>query len=118
MKNKIKAFRKDILAAYYISRHRRTPLAAKIIAAIAVSYFLSPVDLIPDYVPILGHLDDIIILPLGIRLIFRLTPPEIIAESREKSEKLILKSKNYFAACVIIFIWILPILTLYFYFAK
>lgn len=65
-------------------RHQDTPLAAKLMAGLVVAYALSPIDLIPDFIPVLGLLDDVIIIPLGILLVRRLVPPAVMAECREQ----------------------------------
>lgn len=71
-----------------------------------VAYALSPVDLIPDFVPILGHLDDLVLIPLGIALVLRLIPEEILREAKEKAEKLSSLPKNRLAAAVILALWL------------
>jgi len=75
--------KRDVHALYLASRDRRVPWYAKALAVAVAGYALSPIDLIPDFIPVLGYLDDIIIVPLGIMLVVRLIPPEIMAEHRE-----------------------------------
>jgi len=75
--------KRDVHALYLASQDARVPLYAKILAVAVAGYALSPIDLIPDFIPIFGYLDDIIIVPLGILLVVRLIPPEIMAEHRE-----------------------------------
>ena len=77
-----KALKRDIAALALAVRDPRTPLAARIVAAVVVAYALSPIDLIPDFIPVLGYLDDIILVPLGLALVLRLIPPALIAEFR------------------------------------
>ena len=77
-----KALKRDIAALVLAVRDPRTPLAARIVAAVVVAYALSPIDLIPDFIPVLGYLDDIILVPLGLALVLRLIPPALIAEFR------------------------------------
>jgi uncharacterized membrane protein YkvA (DUF1232 family) len=71
-----------VLAIYFAARDPRTPWYAKALALCVAGYALSPIDLIPDFVPVLGYLDDLVIVPLGILTVLRLIPPEIMAASR------------------------------------
>lgn len=77
IKHKAQQLKKQTITLYFSSRDARLPLHIKIIAVFIVAYALSPIDLIPDFIPIIGLLDDIIIIPLGLALIIKLTPPEI-----------------------------------------
>jgi len=90
-------------------------LFAKIVVAITVAYALSPIDLIPDFIPILGSLDDLILLPLGITLAIKLIPPDIWNECKTKAHQLTLKSlpRSKYAAILIIFIWIMLAILVY-----
>jgi len=74
--------KQDVIALWIAGRDPRTPLAAKILAGAVAAYALSPIDLIPDFIPVLGYLDDIIIVPLGILLVVKLVPVELMAEFR------------------------------------
>ena len=78
----------------------------KVIAILVAAYALSPIDLIPDFIPILGLLDDIIIVPIGLALVVRLTPPEIMDAAKLKAQQSIEKPISYSAAIVVVFIWI------------
>lgn len=75
-----RGIKRDVVALWIAARDPRTPLAAKIAAGAVAAYALSPIDLIPDFVPILGYLDDLLIVPLGIMLAVRLVPPPLMAE--------------------------------------
>ena len=77
---------RDVLALWLAARDRRTPWAAKAVAAGVVAYALSPIDLIPDFIPVLGLLDDAVLLPLGILLAVRLIPGALMAEFRAAAE--------------------------------
>lgn len=85
------------------------PTNAKLVAICVVAYAFSPIDLIPDFIPVLGYLDDLIIVPLGISPALKLIPPYIIEENREKAEEIRKngKPKNWFVAILFILIWIL-----------
>jgi uncharacterized membrane protein YkvA (DUF1232 family) len=77
-----KALKRDVVALWIAARDRRTPWLAKILAAAVAAYALSPIDLIPDFVPVLGYLDDLLIVPLGVLLAIRLIPGPLMAEFR------------------------------------
>ena len=74
------------MALWLAARDARTPLAAKVVAGLVAAYALSPVDLIPDFIPVLGYLDDLLIVPAGIWLALRLIPPSLMAELRAAAE--------------------------------
>jgi uncharacterized membrane protein YkvA (DUF1232 family) len=76
------SLKRDVHAIYLASRDPRVPWYAKVVAGCVAVYALSPIDLIPDFIPVLGYLDDVIIVPLGILLVLNLVPPEIMAEHR------------------------------------
>lgn len=100
--------KRDVLALYLA--YRRTDVAwyAKLVALLVAGYALSPIDLIPDFIPVLGYLDDVILLPLGILLAVRLIPPEIMEECRAEAEERFAEGKpvNRLAAAVIIVLWL------------
>jgi uncharacterized membrane protein YkvA (DUF1232 family) len=97
----------EVRALYLAYRDPRVPWYAKVVAACVVGYALSPIDLIPDPIPVLGYLDDLVIVPLGVLLARRLIPEAVLAECREKARELQGKPTNWWAAGVIIAIWIL-----------
>lgn len=101
--------KKDIPAVFLALKHRRTPLPAKIIAALAVGYALSPIDLIPDFIPVLGFLDDIILLPALAALAIRLIPEDVMEKCRIKAEGMWSsgKPKKWYYALPTVFIWLL-----------
>ncbi|MBX9576436.1 MAG: DUF1232 domain-containing protein [Caulobacteraceae bacterium] len=77
--------KRDVLALWLASRSPRTPLAAKLIAGAVAAYALSPIDLIPDFIPVLGYLDDLVIVPLGVALAVRMIPATLMAEFRTQA---------------------------------
>jgi uncharacterized membrane protein YkvA (DUF1232 family) len=98
-------------ALYLAARDPRVPWTAKFVAAAVAAYAFSPIDLIPDFVPVLGFLDDLIILPLGIALALRLVPAEILAECRGRAAARVDRPVSRVAAAAIIATWIaVPIL--------
>ena len=81
----VSVLKEDTYALYLASRDRRVPWAAKIVLIVVVAYALSPIDLIPDFIPVLGYLDDMILLPLGIALAIRLIPDEVWEECKAEA---------------------------------
>jgi uncharacterized membrane protein YkvA (DUF1232 family) len=100
-----RALRRDVVAVWIAARDPRVPWYAKALALAVAAYALSPIDLIPDFIPVLGYLDDLIIVPLGLLLVVRLIPAELMAEFRaEAARREVPRSKA--AALVIAAIWI------------
>ena len=96
----------DTMVLYFAVRDPRTPLAAKLVAMAVVAYALSPIDLIPDFIPVLGLLDDLILLPLGIALALRLIPAPVLADARARSAAVMQRPRNLLAAAAIILLWL------------
>ena len=88
-KERVRALKKETFALYLACRHPRVPWYAKALALIVVGYALSPIDLIPDFIPILGYLDDMVLIPLGIMIVIRMIPAEVLAECRQKAEAIV-----------------------------
>jgi uncharacterized membrane protein YkvA (DUF1232 family) len=105
-----RVIKSDVHALYLASRDPRVPWYAKVLAVAVADYALSPIDLIPDFVPVLGYLDDVILVPLGIVLVIRLIPPEIMAEHRELAAAAQELPVSGTAAVVIASIWAASIL--------
>ena len=101
--------RADTYALYLAGKDPRVPWFAKALAVAVVAYAFSPIDLIPDFIPILGYLDDLLLVPLGVALVLRLVPPEVMAECRKKARDATAQGKpvNRWAAAVIVAIWLL-----------
>jgi uncharacterized membrane protein YkvA (DUF1232 family) len=98
--------KRDVVALYIAGRDPRTPWHAKAVAIAVAAYAISPIDLIPDFIPVLGYLDDLIILPVGILLAVRLIPAELMAEFRQASIVRERLPAHWAGAAVIIAIWI------------
>ena len=115
LKERAAALKRDIPAVYLALKSGDTPLLAKILAGITVAYALSPIDLIPDFVPILGYVDDLILLPALIALTIRLIPPEVFAASREAAVGLWRdgKPKKWYFCLPILGIWALILFFLF-----
>ena len=100
-----RTIRRDVVALVLAARDPRVPWYAKAVAAAVAAYALSPIDLIPDFIPVLGYLDELIVLPLGIMLAIRLIPPDIMAEHRAAASSAEGGPKSRVAAAAIIGIW-------------
>jgi uncharacterized membrane protein YkvA (DUF1232 family) len=110
-KTKSKQLRTEIVALYLAYKHPGTPWYAKALAALIIGYALSPIDLIPDFIPVLGYLDDLIVVPAGIALLVKIIPGDILEECRAKARSDLLnrKPKNWVAAIIIVLVWLLVI---------
>lgn len=101
-----RALKRDVHAIYLAARDPRTPWYAKVLAIVVAGYALSPIDLIPDFIPVLGYLDDLIIVPLGIWLVVSLIPEQAMAEYRAKASEAMLRPHGgKVAAITVIAIW-------------
>ena len=102
-----RGLKRDTVALYLAARDPRVPWYAKAVAACVAAYALSPIDLIPDFVPVIGYLDDIILVPLGIGLAIRLIPPGILEEHRQRAlARIAERPVSRIGAVVIIMIWV------------
>lgn len=99
--------RRETHAIYLASNDPRVPWYAKALAACVLAYLFSPIDLIPDFIPVIGYLDDLILVPSGLLLVIRLIPPEVMAEHRETARVAALeRNPNRIAAAVIVGLWV------------
>ncbi len=102
-----RALKTETLALYYACRDPRTPWAARLLAGAVVAYAVSPIDLIPDFIPVLGYLDDLLLVPAGIALAVRLVPAEVMTECRQRAaETMERPGHNRWAGYVIVAIWV------------
>ena len=108
-KQRARQLKAETYALYLAYRDLRTPWYARIFAAVVVGYAFSPIDLIPDFIPVLGYLDDLVLVPLGIWIVLWLIPPAVMAESRAKAREIMADGKpvSRTAAIVIVAIWLL-----------
>ena len=108
-KNRVRQLKRETHALYLAARDPRTPWYAKLFVAGVVAYAFSPIDLIPDFIPVLGYLDDLILIPLGIAVAIKLIPPEVLSECRARAAEAAASGKpvSRVAAAVIIGIWVL-----------
>jgi uncharacterized membrane protein YkvA (DUF1232 family) len=111
LKDRARRLKTDIPAVFIALKHRQTPCYAKVIAALTVTYALSPIDLIPDFIPVLGYLDDVLLLPALIALVIKLIPKDIFDECRVKAAEVWGNKKvnKWYFAIPIITIWILVV---------
>jgi uncharacterized membrane protein YkvA (DUF1232 family) len=110
-KERARLLKRSVFALYLAARHPRTPWYAKGLAALVAAYAFSPIDLIPDPIPVLGYLDDLVLLPLGIWLTLKLIPPEVWEECRARAEREQAdgRPRSWIAAVVIIALWVAAI---------
>ena len=107
-KRRVERLKRNTAALYFASRHPRTPIIAKLVVLATVAYALSPIDLIPDFIPILGYLDDLVLLPAGIWIARRLVPEPVWLECQQlAAQQTANLAQNRRAAMVIILVWIL-----------
>lgn len=106
-----RAVKRDVVALYLAGRDPRVPWYAKVLALATAAYALSPIDLIPDFIPVLGYLDDPIIVPLGILLTVRLVPKAVMAELRVQAEQQLAsdRPRSIAAAVIIVLIWLVVV---------
>lgn len=106
---RVKQLKRETYAIYFACKDPRVPWYVRVFAGAVVAYAFSPIDLIPDAIPILGYLDDLVLVPLGIILVLKMIPPAVVAECRERAEAAVAEGKprNWIAAVVIVAIWLL-----------
>ena len=112
--NRIKAWAKslkrDVMTLWFVLRHPHTPWHARALAAILTAYALSPIDLIPDFIPVLGYLDDLIIVPLGIWLLLKIIPEQVLMECRNQADEWFRqdqqKPRSWVGLLIILGLWV------------
>lgn len=109
LKERARDLKKETYALYLAYRHPQVPWYAKILAGLVVAYAFSPIDLVPDFIPVLGYLDDLILVPLGIALVLKMIPENVMSECRKQAQAEMQSGKptNWVMAVIIIVIWIL-----------
>lgn len=113
----VRALKRDVMTLWFALKHSDTPWYARVLAAVITAYALSPIDLIPDFIPVLGYLDDLIIVPAGVWMLLKTVPENVVVESRAKSEKWFLEHKrtprSYVGLSIILILWLLAAWALY-----
>lgn len=107
IKEKAKALKKEAFALFIAFKDERTPWYARAFSALVLAYAFSPIDLIPDFIPVLGYLDDLVIIPAGITVALKMIPPDVMADSRKQAETQLQEGKSlgWAGAAIIVLIW-------------
>lgn len=117
LKTWARALKRDVMTLWFALKHPDTPWYARALAAVITAYALSPIDLIPDFIPVLGYLDDLIIVPAGVWLLLKIVPENVVVDSRAKFEKWLLEKKgkprSYVGLSVVLILWVLAAWALY-----
>jgi uncharacterized membrane protein YkvA (DUF1232 family) len=108
IKQRARELKRDVTALWFAYKDKRTPWYAKVFAIVVVAYAVSPIDLIPDFIPVIGYLDDLILIPLGITLALKMIPAEVMADARKQADNHLLTNKSigWVAAAIVIIIWV------------
>lgn len=116
LKEWARSLKRDVIALWLAARDPRTPWLAKAVAAAVAAYALSPIDLIPDFIPVLGYLDDLVLVPLGIMLAIRLVPPRLMAEFRAEAARRESRPTSRAGLIFVVAVWIAAALLLLWWF--
>jgi uncharacterized membrane protein YkvA (DUF1232 family) len=110
-KQRARALKREVYAVYLAMRDPRTPWVARLLAGFVVAYAFSPIDLIPDPVPVLGYLDDLLLVPLGIVLVLKLIPAQVMADCRQRAleEQGMKKPVSWVGAAIVILLWVVAV---------
>ena len=106
LKVRARALRADTLALYFAVRDPRTPWYAKAVGAAVVAYALSPFDLIPDFIPVIGYLDDLVVVPLGMTLALKLVPPSVMSDCRQRAREAANRPVSRAGAAFMVCVWL------------
>ncbi len=107
LKTRANALRRYTVVIYFAARDPRTPLFVRLLALLIAAYALSPIDLIPDFIPIIGLLDDLVLIPLGLALIVRLVPANVMAAAQARADAVSARPISYVAAGCIVVVWLI-----------
>lgn len=106
LKDWARAIKRDVVTLWLAASHPRVPWYAKIMAGAVAAYALSPIDLIPDFIPVLGYLDDLLIVPLGVMVTLRLIPPDVLSELRTEASLMLEKPRSRAGLFFIVLVWL------------
>jgi uncharacterized membrane protein YkvA (DUF1232 family) len=106
LKDWAREVKRDVVTVYFAARDPQAPLFPRLLALLVAAYALSPIDLIPDFIPILGYVDDLLIVPLGVMLVMRLMPDGVLSFARVKADTLLSKPRSWVAAICFVLIWL------------
>lgn len=104
--------KQDVVTVYCAARDPRTPGRLRLLALAIAAYALSPIDLIPDFIPLLGYLDDLLLVPLGLWLVLRLLPAAVLRDARARAASLLARPRSWLAAAMVVLLWVLGLLLL------
>ncbi len=107
LKARARSLKADAFALYFVARDPRTPWYARAIAGAVVAYALSPFDLIPDFIPVIGYLDDLVLVPLGVVLALKLVPEEVMRDCRARANAAAARPISRVGAAFVIAVWLL-----------
>lgn len=108
-RERARRLKQDVVAVALAMRDPRVPWHARALGVCVVAYALSPIDLIPDFIPVIGYLDDLVLVPLGLLLMMRLIPAEVLAEHRAAAASLAERPVSYAGAAGVIVVWLLSL---------
>ncbi len=106
LKSKARVLKRHALTVYFAARDPRTPLPVRLLALCIAAYAFSPIDLIPDFIPVLGYLDDLVLIPLGVALVVKLVPLEVMQSAQARAEQAVERPTSRMAAAFVIAVWI------------
>lgn len=109
LKSKVEQLKQHTLTVYFAARDPRTPIIVRLLAILVAGYAFSPIDLIPDFIPIIGYLDDLLLVPIGVALVIKLTPPIVLESARLEAQHAAKKPVSYGAAICIIALWLIAL---------
>ena len=112
LKVRAKSLKRQTLVVYFAARDPRTPAIVRLLAVAVAAYALSPIDLIPDFIPVLGYLDDLILIPIGLALVVRLVPAEVMQAAHARAEAAVDRPTSYPAAAFIVVVWVVVLTVL------
>jgi len=107
IKTKANELKRYTLVVYFAARDPRTPLLVRLIALLVAAYAFSPIDLIPDFIPVIGYLDDLLLIPIGMELIIRLSPPDVIEDAKIKAAQASIEPVSYLAGAFVVGFWVI-----------
>ncbi|MEC5399836.1 YkvA family protein [Uliginosibacterium sp. H1] len=109
LRGQARTLKQHTLTVWFAARDPRTPWFVRLLALCVAAYALSPIDLVPDFIPVLGYLDDLILIPLGLALVIRLTPPAVLVDARQRASTVAQRPVSRIAAACIVALWLLTL---------
>ena len=101
-----RAIKRDVVVVWFAARDPRTPWGVRLLALAVAAYALSPIDLIPDFIPVLGYLDDVLLVPLGLLLVLRLLPPAVLADARQRAAATLARPVSRWGLAAVVALWL------------